>query len=29
MTACQRWNPGGIPSWRQPSDGGFERLIAE
>jgi hypothetical protein len=24
MTACQRWNPGGIPSWRRPCDGGFD-----
>lgn len=23
-TACQRWNPGGIPSWRRPEDGGFD-----
>jgi hypothetical protein len=23
-TACQRWNPGGIPSWRRPCDGGFD-----
>jgi len=20
---CQRWRPGGIPSWRRPEDGGF------
>jgi hypothetical protein len=20
---CQRWQPGGIPSWRRPEDGGF------
>jgi hypothetical protein len=24
MTACQRRNPGGAPSWRRPSDGGFD-----
>jgi hypothetical protein len=24
MTACQRWNPGGIASWRQPRDGSFD-----
>ena len=24
MTACQRWNPGGVPSWRRPCDGGFD-----
>lgn len=23
MTACQRWNPGGVPSWRRSGDGGF------
>ncbi|MGH3297848.1 MAG: hypothetical protein ACRDP7_39250 [Trebonia sp.] len=23
-TACQRWNPGGVPSWRRPCDGGFD-----
>jgi hypothetical protein len=23
MTACQRWSPGGVPSWRRPQDGGF------
>jgi hypothetical protein len=21
---CQRWSPGGIPSWRRPEDGGFD-----
>ncbi len=21
---CQRWRPGGIPSWRRPEDGGFD-----
>jgi hypothetical protein len=24
MTACQRWLPGGIASWRRPCDGGFD-----
>jgi hypothetical protein len=24
MTACQRWLPGGVPSWKRPSDGGFD-----
>jgi hypothetical protein len=24
MTACQRWNPGGIASWRRSCDGGFD-----
>ncbi len=24
MTACQRWRPGGIPSWRRPEEGGFD-----
>jgi hypothetical protein len=24
MRACQRWNPGGVPSWRRPCDGGFD-----
>jgi hypothetical protein len=24
MTACQRWNPGRIQSWRRPEDGGFD-----
>jgi hypothetical protein len=24
MTACQRWNPGGVPSRRRPCDGGFD-----
>ncbi|HET9893758.1 MAG TPA: hypothetical protein VFQ44_02380 [Streptosporangiaceae bacterium] len=24
MTACQRWNPGAMPSWRRTSEGGFD-----
>jgi hypothetical protein len=24
MTACQRWSPGRVPSWRRPEDGGFD-----
>ncbi len=24
MTACQRWNPGRVQSWRRPADGGFD-----
>lgn len=24
MTACQRWLPGGVPSWKRPCDGGFD-----
>ena len=24
MTACQRWLPGGTPSWKRPCDGGFD-----
>ncbi len=22
---CQRWNPGGVQSWRRPADGGFDQ----
>lgn len=25
MTACQRWNPGRVQSWRRPEDGGFDQ----
>jgi hypothetical protein len=24
VTACQRWNPGRVQSWRRPEDGGFD-----
>jgi hypothetical protein len=24
MTACQRWSPGRVQSWRRPEDGGFD-----